>query len=94
MSRTHSTKKSRYSHLSASERGEMSAYLKMGKKPAEIALLLGQHRSTITREIKRGTVSQVQDKNGKRTYYQAYFADSGQRVYEENRKKSVYLKLH
>ncbi|MFM9726282.1 IS30 family transposase, partial [Streptomyces scabiei] len=37
MSNTHSTKKSTYSHLSASERGEMAAYLKMGKKPAEIA---------------------------------------------------------
>ncbi len=93
MSTHYSTKKSSYSHLSASERGEISAYLKMGKKPAEIARLLGRHRSTITREMKRGTVTQVQDKNGKRTYYQAYFADSGQRVYEENRKKSVFLKL-
>ena len=70
MSQTHSTKKSRYSHLSPSERGEISAYLKMGKKPAEIARLLGRHRSTITREIKRGTVTQVQDKNGKQLYYQ------------------------
>ncbi|MCD9220269.1 IS30 family transposase [Streptococcus thermophilus] len=94
MSHTHSTKKSRYSHLSASERGEISAYLKMGKKPSEIARLLGRHRSTITREIKRGTVTQVQDKNGKRTHYQTYFADSGQRVYEENHKKSVYMKLN
>ena len=93
MSTNYSTKKSSYSHLSASERGEISAYLKMGKKPAEISRLLGRHRSTITREIKRGTVTQVQDKNGKRTYYQAYFADSGQRIYEENRKNSVYLKL-
>lgn len=93
MSTNHSTKKSRYSHLSASERGEISAYLKMGKKPAEIARLLNRHRSTITREIKRGTVTQVQDKNGKRTYYPSYFADSGQRVYENNRKHSAYLKL-
>ncbi|MFC5631457.1 helix-turn-helix domain-containing protein, partial [Streptococcus caledonicus] len=66
MSTNHSTKKSRYSHLSASERGEISAYLQMGKKSAEIARLLNRHRSTITREIKRGTVTQVQDKNGKR----------------------------
>ncbi len=94
MSTNHSTQKSRYSHLSASERGEISAYLKMGKKPAEIARLLNRHRSTITREIKRGTVTQVQDKNGKRTDYPSYFADSGQRVYEDNRKRSVYLKLN
>ena len=80
MSTNHSTKNPSYSPLSASERGEISAYLKMGKKTAEIAQLLGRHRSTICREIRRGSVSQVQDKNGKRTYFSAYFADSGQRV--------------
>lgn len=41
----------------------------MEKKPAEIACLLGRNRSTITREIKRGTVTQVQNKNGKQIYY-------------------------
>ena len=94
MSHTHSTKKSSYSHLSATERGEISAYLKMGKQAAEIARLLGRHRSTISREIKRGSVTQVQDKNGKLIYSTVYFPDSGQRVYEENRKNSVYLKLN
>ena len=89
MSTTHSTKNSSYSHLSASERGEMSAYLKMGKKPTEIARLLDRHRSTICREIRRGTVTQVQDKNGKLNYYEAYFTDSGQRAYGTNRKNSV-----
>lgn len=93
MSTNHSTKKSFYSHLSASERGEISAYLKMGKNPSEIARLLGRHRSTINREIKRGSVSQVQDKNGKRIYSTVYFPDSGQRVYEINRRKSAYHKL-
>ena len=94
MSHTHSTKKSSYSHLSATERGEISAYLKMRKQAAEIARLLGRHRSTISREIKRGSVTQVQDKNGKLIYSTVYFPDSGQRVYEENRKNSVYLKLN
>ncbi|MFC5631693.1 helix-turn-helix domain-containing protein, partial [Streptococcus caledonicus] len=56
MSTNYSTKKSRYSHLSASERGEIIAYLKMGKKTAEIARLLGCHHATIIREIKRGSV--------------------------------------
>lgn len=93
MSTNHSTKKSLYSHLSASERGEISAYLKMGKTPSEIARLLGHHRSTISREIKRGSVSQVQDKNGKWIYSTVYFPDSGQRVYETNRQKSAYYKL-
>ena len=93
MSTTHSTKKMSYSHLSASERGEISAYLKMGKKPAEIARLLGRHRSTISREIKRGSVTQVQDKNGKLLYSTVYFSDSGQKVSEKNRQNSTYHKL-
>lgn len=93
MSNTHSTRNSSYSHLSATERGEITAYLKMGKKSIEIARLLGRHRSTICREIKRGSVDQVQDKNGKRTYCRAYFADSGQRVCETNRRKYSYLKM-
>ena len=62
MSNINSTRKSSYSHLSATERGEIAAYLKMGKKPVEIARLLGRHRSTICREIKRGSVEQVKDK--------------------------------
>ncbi|HGK8154728.1 TPA: IS30 family transposase, partial [Streptococcus pyogenes] len=94
MSNINSTRKSSYSHLSATERGEIAAYLKMGKKPVEIARLLGCHRSTICREIKRGSVEQVKDKNGKQTFFNAYFADSGQRVYETNRQKSSYLKLN
>ena len=42
MSNTHSTRKSSYSHLSATERGEIAAYLKMGKKPisAPISLIV------------------------------------------------------
>ncbi len=91
MSTNHSTKNRSYPHLSASERGEISAYLKMGKKTAEIARLLGCHHATISREIKRGSV--VQDKNGKLLYSNVYFPDSGQRVYETNRQNSTYCKL-
>ncbi|WP_162012029.1 IS30 family transposase, partial [Streptococcus sp. S784/96/1] len=93
MSTNYSTKNRSYSHLSASERGEISAYLKMGKKTAEIARLLGCHHSTISREIKRGSVFQVQDKNGKLLYSNVYFPDSGQCVYETNRQNSTYCKL-
>ncbi|WP_196774140.1 helix-turn-helix domain-containing protein, partial [Streptococcus dysgalactiae] len=49
MSNINSTRKSSYSHLSATERGDIAAYLNMGKKPVELARLLGCHRSTICR---------------------------------------------
>ncbi len=77
MSNINSTRKSSYSHLSATERGEAVACLNTGKKPVEIARLLGRYRSTICREIKPGSVDQVKDKNGKQTFFKAYFADSG-----------------
>lgn len=57
MSTNHSTKNPSYSHLSASEQGKISTYLKMGKKSTEIARLLGRHRSTIIREIQRKAVT-------------------------------------
>lgn len=68
--------------------------LKWERNQLRLLGCLGRHRSTICREIKRGSVNQVQDKNGKRTYFSTYFADSGQRVYETNRQKCSYLKLN
>ena len=43
-----------YNHLSAAERGQIEAYLREGISQAEIARRLDRHRSTISREIKRG----------------------------------------
>ncbi|WP_231115206.1 helix-turn-helix domain-containing protein, partial [Streptococcus dysgalactiae] len=53
MSNINSTRKYYYSHLSATARGEIAAYHKMGQKCVEIARLLGRHRSTICRALKR-----------------------------------------
>lgn len=44
---------SQYSHLSASDRIIIEAYLRLGVRPATIASALGRHRSTICREIAR-----------------------------------------
>ena len=43
-----------YNPLSAEERGQIEAYLREGISQAEIARRLDRHRSTISREIKRG----------------------------------------
>ena len=51
---------------------EIEAYLSVGLKPAEIARRLGRNRSTITREINRGSVKQV---NGQKVYYQHYYME-------------------
>lgn len=50
-----------------------------------IARTLGRSVSTISEEVKRGSVSQRLS-NGKELY--KYFADVGERAYEKNRKDS------
>jgi len=44
---------------------------------------LGCHKSTISHELKRGTVQQMKSD---RTYFEAYFPETGQTRYENNRK--------
>ncbi len=49
----------------------------------EIADQLGKHKSTISRELKRGTTTQIKSK---KITYEAYFSETGQAVYEQHRK--------
>ena len=83
MTQSHSsTPKSTFVHLSETERGEISAYLNVGLSQREIARKLGRDVSTISREIKRGSVPQL---NSNYETSIKYFPDTGARVYKENR---------
>ena len=93
MSTNYSTTNQSYKHLSEAERGEIEAYLSVGLKPAEIARRLGRNRSTITREINRGSITQVKKENGQKVYYQHYYADAAHNRYRHAREASYYLKL-
>lgn len=93
MSTNYSTTNQSYKHLSEAERGEIEAYLSVGLKPAEIARRLGRNRSTITREINRGSITQVKIVNGQKVYYQHYYADAAHNRYRHAREASYYLKL-
>ncbi|KXT74929.1 Transposase [Streptococcus sp. DD10] len=93
MSTNYSTTNQSYKHLSEVERGKIEAYLDDGLKPWEIARRLGINRSTITREISRGSVKQVKQINNQKAYYQHYYADAAQNRYRQARKASYYLKL-
>lgn len=44
-----------YSHLTLSEQGKLEGFLALNMGIREIALLMGRHPSTITREIKRNS---------------------------------------
>lgn len=83
-----------FKHLSAFERGSVYALLKEGHSQNTIAKKLGRHRSTISREINRGTTTQ---RTTQLISYEAYFPETGQAVYEKNRlacgKKSKLLQV-
>lgn len=74
----YSTTNQSYKNLSEAERGKIEAYLCLRIKPAETARRLGRNHSTITREIIRGSITQVKKVNGQKDYYQHYYADDAQ----------------
>lgn len=78
----YNTRKRTFSHLTAFDRGQIQALRKEGKTLQAIADVLGCHKSTVSRELKRGTVTQ---RNHDLSEYQAYFPETGQAVYESNR---------
>ena len=69
-------------HLSPFERGQIAALHNAGHSNRDIARRLGRAHQTIANELQRGTTTQL--KTG-RTPYTAYFAETGQAVYERNR---------
>lgn len=89
----YTTKKTNCQHLNETERQIIERQLALGTPKKQIARLLGRNISTIRREIKRGSVTQRKTKNyiSKRaddpgyTESTCYFADAGQRRYEQNR---------
>lgn len=77
-----STGKRHFKHLTESQRSKIEIMLKIEMPKTKIAETLGIARSTLYRELKRGTVKQL---NSNLTTTEKYFYDAGQRVYEENR---------
>ena len=81
----YNTKKRKFNHLNYEQRKIIEKLLTQKVPKVKIAELLGISRSTLYEELKRGTVLQCSSELKK---YKRYFADAGQRVYEENRKNS------
>lgn len=73
-------------HLDFTERELIEKWIgdKVSKK--DIAKRLGRDRSTIYRELKRGTTIQLKGPYDKKV--EMYFADTGQAMYEKNRQNS------
>lgn len=78
----HNTQKRNFKHLTSFERGQILALRKEGKSLQEIGDAIGHHKSTVCRELQRGTVTQ---RRSDLTEYKAYYPETGQAVYEKNR---------
>ncbi|MDI6603987.1 MAG: IS30 family transposase [Thermoanaerobacteraceae bacterium] len=77
------TKKRSFKHLSQYERGMIYTLREQGKSMRQIAKILRRVPSTISREIRRGTVTQMRSDL---TTYEKYFPEVGYKVYKKNRK--------
>ena len=75
------TSRSKFKHCSAFERGKISALLDQGLTVRVIARELGRHPSTIAREIKRGTTTQL-DTN--LVAHESYYPETVQAILEKN----------
>src|SRR5699024_8033488 len=86
MSQTHSTPSQTKpkGHLAETERILDEKWLHDGITKTEIADHWSQERSTIYREVKRGTTPQI--RQGKKV--DVYFGDTGQEVYKKDRQNS------
>ncbi len=72
-------------HLTLRERIEIQTWKRLYKSNRFIARTLGRSHSTINDEVKRGTACQKKILNGKALFLEAYYAETGQLVYERNR---------
>jgi IS30 family transposase len=89
----HTTRTQKREHLTEAERKTIERMIRDGANKREIASALYRDKSTIKREIKRGSVVQRKrnpyenkDPNSPEFIeYTVYYADVGQRVYEQHR---------
>lgn len=80
-----------YQQLQASERGKIETLYNQGNSIRSIAASVHRNPSTISREIRRGTTTQIDSQGHK--LYRAYFAETGEAVYRKHRKNSIYCGL-
>ena len=76
-----------FKHLNLIERGMIFALLKEKRSIRYIARQLNRNPATISREIKRGTTTQLRSNL---TTYEQYFPESGQAVYDKRRASSGF----
>lgn len=77
-----------YQQLQSTERGAIETLNRQGKSIRFIATELRRSASTISRELRRGTTTQIDSQ--RHCTFQAYFAETGEAVKQQNRRNSQY----
>jgi transposase, IS30 family len=85
------TKRKKYVHLTERERFKIEGLLEGKKDADEIAILLRRDRSTIYREIERGTVNRLQTNLSKKDQYRANFAQADYEKQGRNKERSLKI---
>src|SRR3989338_9723549 len=86
-----STKNKKYVHLSERDRYKIEGLLEGKKDVEEISIILRRDRSTIYREIKRGTVRRRQYDYSERDQYRANAAQADYEKQGQNKERSLKI---
>ena len=83
--------KKEYVHLKESERFKLEVLLADGKKIRQIAKLLRRHKSTIYREMARGTVMRLQYDLREKATYRAQVGEAEHKKRGKNKERSLKI---
>lgn len=86
-----STDRKKYIHLRERERYKIEVLLETGKEVKEIARILGRDRTTIYREIERGSVSRIRSDLSERRQYRANVGQSEYGRRGRNKERSLKI---
>ena len=86
-----SIKKRKYTHLAEKDRYKIEVLLESKKKAYEIAAILGRDRSTIYREINRGTTSRLQSDLSEKEQYKAHIGQADYVKLGRNKERSLKI---
>ena len=86
-----SIKRQKYVHLSESDRFKIEGLLEGKKGASEIAVILRRDRSTIYREMRRGTINRLQWDLRKREQYRANYAQADYVKQGRNKERSLKI---
>ncbi|MBS4770067.1 helix-turn-helix domain-containing protein, partial [Carnobacteriaceae bacterium zg-ZUI240] len=93
MSKTNYNTKKQYKQLSLIERTKIETLLNEKKPIRYIAEQLGRNISTIYREIKRGSVNQIVNRNGIQRDELKYYAETSHYIYKAKQQNKYHNNL-